>query len=436
MMNSQQRFTQICTFLDQQDCQYQPAPEQRRVTLMVNQITVVIALAEDGEFITFILPQLLTLNLIEPNYEAALQVLLRLDGENKRVRWQYNPSDGEVRVQADLPIEDSELTAKQFWRTLQGTVQIAQQGQERLQQVLATGQDSGNSPSGQVNQDTRAFFGALYQAEYKGGEAAVYQLLDQRGGQLDPQLPPAAKTFLEQFSASDPEMRDDVVALIGDLAVSLCQYPRGRWQINLTVAIGLYQLVLEASPRETVPDKYAQTLTNLGSAYLTQAELGQQPSANLIRAIAVYHEAAKIRRDLGLGKNLSTTLNNLGSAYRSQAELGEQPSANLQKAIAVYSEAAKIRRDLGLEKDLSSALTNLGSAYLIQAQLGEQPSANLQKAIKVYNEAAKIFRDLGLEKDLSSTLTNLGNAYLNPSRIGRTAIGESPESDRCLQRSG
>ncbi|KOR35242.1 hypothetical protein AM228_19655, partial [Planktothricoides sp. SR001] len=96
---------------------------------------------------------------------------------------------------------------------------------------------------------------------------------------------------------------------------------------------------------------------------------------------------ANILRELGLEKDLSRTLNNLGVAYLTQAQLGEQPSANLQKAIAAYDEAAHICRKLKLEKDLSDTLNNLGIAYCNQAELGEQPSANLQKAIAAYDEA-------------------------------------------------
>ncbi|WP_197285345.1 YbjN domain-containing protein, partial [Planktothricoides sp. SR001] len=331
-MDSQQLFTQICGFLDQQDWTYQPDPEQQRLLLSVNDIAVLIAVEENGEFIKIILPQLLTVPADHPHYEAALETLAYFGLQHKLVRWQRDPEDGEVRVQADLPIEDSELTAKQFWRTLRGAVQIAQQGQERLQQVLATGQDTGNSQNPGTNQKTLAFFGALLQAENEGGETAVYQVLDQRGGQLDPQLPQAAQTFLEMVGTAKPEMRDGVVGLIGDLANSLQQYPRGHREINVTVAIGLYHLVLEARPRETVPDKYARNLTNLGVAYQTQAQLGEQPSTNLKQAIAAYDEAANIRRELKLEKDLSSTLNNLGIAYLTQAQLGEQPSANLQKA--------------------------------------------------------------------------------------------------------
>ncbi len=152
-----------------------------------------------------------------------------------------------------------------------------------------------NSQAG-TNQETLAFFRALLQAEMEGGEAAVYQILDQRGGRLDPQLPQAAQTFLAMVSTAQPEMRDGIVKLIENLAISLRQYPRGRWQVNLTVAIGLYHLVLEARPRETVPDKYAQTLTNLGVAYQTQAELGEQPSVNLQKAVNCYREALKFFR--------------------------------------------------------------------------------------------------------------------------------------------
>jgi len=89
--------------------------------------------------------------------------------------------------------------------------------------------------------------------------------------------------------------------------------------------------------------------------------------------------------------------------------LGEQPSANLQKAIAAYDEAAKILRKLGLDKDLSSTLTNLGNAYQTQAELGEEPSENRQKAVKCYQEALKFFRPQLLPVECLTTARALGS---------------------------
>ncbi|KOR35005.1 hypothetical protein AM228_21045, partial [Planktothricoides sp. SR001] len=84
---------------------------------------------------------------------------------------------------------------------------------------------------------------------------------------------------------------------------------------------------------------------------------------NLQKAIAAYDEAANILRELKLEKDLSSTLTNLGNAYLTQAQLGEQPSANLQKAINCYREALKFFRPQLLPVEClktARALGNLG----------------------------------------------------------------------------
>ncbi|WRH68278.1 MAG: CHAT domain-containing protein [Planktothrix sp. GU0601_MAG3] len=166
------------------------------------------------------------------------------------------------------------------------------------------------------------------------------------------------------------------------------------------------------------PEGRAQTLTNLGNARYTQAEMGINPAANLDSAIASYDEAAGIMRGLELDKDLSGTLNNLGNARLTQAEMGINPAANLDSAIAAYDEAAGIRRGLKLDEDLSGTLTNLGNARNTQAEMGINPAANLESAIAAYDEAAEIRRRLKLDKDLSTTLTNLGSARKNQANMG------------------
>ena len=279
-------FEQICGWLDGRGWDYQPESEQQRLILQVEGLTVVVEVSENGEFVKIFLPQLLTLGDDHPHYEAALETLLHLGWQYKLARWQRDPDDGEVRLRADLPLEDSQLTQKQFWRTLEGTLQIAQQGREQLRGVLETGEDS---------PERTALFEALLQAEMKGGAEAVYQELDQRGGRLDPQLPDAAKTFLQQdHILGNKEIEAAVVGLIENIAISLLEYPRGRREQNVAIAILLYGLVLEARPPERLPDKWAQTQNNLGNAYC-DLPTGDR-AAHLQRAIKCYEDALTVRK--------------------------------------------------------------------------------------------------------------------------------------------
>ncbi|MDJ0545125.1 MAG: CHAT domain-containing protein, partial [Microcystis sp. M53601_WE4] len=90
-------------------------------------------------------------------------------------------------------------------------------------------------------------------------------------------------------------------------------------------------------------------------------ELGKEPVANLERAIAAYTEATTIRRQPGLERDLAQTLTNLGVAYSTQAELGKEPVANLERAIANYREALSFLNPALLPADTLITGRNLGN---------------------------------------------------------------------------
>jgi CHAT domain-containing protein len=110
--------------------------------------------------------------------------------------------------------------------------------------------------------------------------------------------------------------------------------------------------------------------------------MGMDPGLNLQSAIAAYDEAAAILRRLGLDKDLSQTLTNLGIARSTQAQMGMDPGLNLQGAIAAYDEAAAIMRRLGLARDLARTLNNFGFAYQAQSRLTGNSSTQKQKALE------------------------------------------------------
>jgi CHAT domain-containing protein len=435
-MTSSSRLEQIGDFLKARNWSYQLDTQHQQVVFGVDEMTVIVNVLQNEELIRFRLPKLFALHADDRYYKVALETLQQLSSQYKLVQWQCHPKDREVQLQVDWqPFEDEPFTLKKFWDNLQFTVEIAQQGYAQLQNVLKPGQPGETPSPATTSQATRILLQTLLQAEAEGGAEAVYKVLDERNGRVDPQLPAAAKAWLEQISAEQgQELQYSVkVALIENFACSLQEYPRGRQGENITLAISLYELVLEARPRHSVPEKHAQTLNNLGIAYSNQADLGQDPAANLQQAIRAYREAEEIFGRLGLEKDLATTLTNLGNAYSNQADLGQDPAANLQEAIRAYREAEQIRRRLELEKDLATTLTNLGLAYQIQAQLGQDPAANLQQAIRAYREAEQIRRRPGLEKDLAQTLTNLGIAYQIQAQLGQDPAANLQQAIRAYR---
>ncbi|QNH59145.1 CHAT domain-containing protein [Limnospira indica] len=345
----------------------------------------------------------------------------------------------EQRVQAYLsliqelltrPSEEDDILNRHLELVDEGFVQVCELVAAQLQQA---GQDNQAAFLRNVAQQVGAFlaqrgtggnqqaalqqfWGQLLQAEIQGGTTAVHQVMRQNMGLIVPALGDVIAQSMPGLLAQNPNQAEGVAGLVENTCISISDFPYGRYAEVQEIAIRGYGVVLELWADN--PPKRAQTLTNLGVARLTQAEMGIDPTANLERAITAYDEAAGIRRRLGLDKDLSSTLNNLGVARRTQAEMGIDPTANLERAITAYDEAAGIRRRLGLDKDLSQTLTNLGNARLTQAEMGIDPTANLERAITAYDEAAGIRRRLGLDKDLSSTLTNLGVARSTQAEMG------------------
>ncbi len=63
----------------------------------------------------------------------------------KLLRFEYDPTDGEVRAAIELPLEDAPLTERLFDRCLSGLIQLVdQQAMPRIKTVLATGEDPGH----------------------------------------------------------------------------------------------------------------------------------------------------------------------------------------------------------------------------------------------------------------------------------------------------
>ncbi|MDT9216113.1 MAG: CHAT domain-containing protein, partial [Limnospira sp. PMC 1256.20] len=178
------------------------------------------------------------------------------------------------------------------------------------------------------------FWLQLLQAETQGDAVAVHQVMRQNMGLIVPALGDVIAQSMPGLLAQYPDQAEGVAGLVENTCTSIQQFPYGRYAEALEIAIRGYGVVLEL--RADNPPKRAQTLTNLGNARLTQAEMGIDPTANLERAITAYDEAAGIMRRLGLDKDLSSTLTNLGVARRTQAEMGIDPTANLERAMTAY----------------------------------------------------------------------------------------------------
>ena len=97
-----------------------------------------ISLEEDGEYIKIIAPKLYIYK-EGPYKEAVLQALLQICWKTKLVEYEYDASDGEVRLIIEFPLEDGKLTKKQLERCIRGMVGIIEDYHQVIDTVMRTG---------------------------------------------------------------------------------------------------------------------------------------------------------------------------------------------------------------------------------------------------------------------------------------------------------
>ena len=145
---------QISAYLDQRNLKYRKQPDKSRILIEVeleqdlereNGLLIVIQLDEDGRFFKLFAPEVLSGVQEHPYKGAILQTMLSISWETKMLQWEYDPFDGEIRAIIEFPLEDSTLTAQQFYRCYKGLVEIVGSwALPRLNEVMQTGIDPGD----------------------------------------------------------------------------------------------------------------------------------------------------------------------------------------------------------------------------------------------------------------------------------------------------
>jgi hypothetical protein len=147
--------SQLTGYLDKKGWKYRvEATESRIITGVyaenLEQFLIVIQLDEEGEFFEIYAPRVLSGVKNHPHKSAILQTMLCISWETKMLQWEYDPSDGEIRAIIEFPLEDAEMTERQFNRCLYSLVQLVDElALPRLQTVMATGEDPGDLEEGE-----------------------------------------------------------------------------------------------------------------------------------------------------------------------------------------------------------------------------------------------------------------------------------------------
>ena len=103
-----------------------------------HQLKVVILLEEEGRFLRIFTPQCYSA-LDETNRLALMQTLLMISWRTQMVQFEYDDSDGEIRAMIEFPLEDADLTQKQFFRSIKTLMQTVDKYHPVIHKALREG---------------------------------------------------------------------------------------------------------------------------------------------------------------------------------------------------------------------------------------------------------------------------------------------------------
>lgn len=156
---------QLKAFLDEYDLKYQVDEDRDAILLGFGidpdsttfrdrdgdpHVRLVIQVLEDGEFLGVFSPQAWNVD-GSPHKAAVFEALVAIQARYKMLRFDYDASDGEIRPNMELALEDSELTSRQFHRMIQGLMLAIQRFDGVIRHALTTGEVSFASVEGQAH---------------------------------------------------------------------------------------------------------------------------------------------------------------------------------------------------------------------------------------------------------------------------------------------
>ncbi|HEY3353841.1 MAG TPA: hypothetical protein VGQ83_11375 [Polyangia bacterium] len=179
-------------FLDGPGCSYQFDEEQQvlvtgfKTEHYVNQdgekgLPVIIKLEENGEFLKVFSPAIYHVESGQRQLGVFL-ALLHICWRTKMLQYEYDPADGEVRAMIEFPLEDAELTERQFMRIVFSLVELVDRYDPIIRRAMATGEVDFHELAPDLGEQLASLFRTM--AESGGGIDELRRMIEEsRAGQ-------------------------------------------------------------------------------------------------------------------------------------------------------------------------------------------------------------------------------------------------------------
>jgi len=234
----------------------------------------------------------------------------------------------------------------------------------------------------------------LWKARAKAGMATALKAIPDVGEQLlleaKQRLEEALPILLEfapQEEVAEAQMN------LGLVLQSLVPFNLAR----MTDSIQAYQKALQVFTWQKYPQEYAILHNNIAIAYLSMPLTSEKESLRQGLAVQTFEEALKHIRLINHPREYAMLQNNLGNAL--QYLPSSHPLENILRAIAAYDEALKVRDAKDTPLEYANTISNKANALFNLPDNPEKPEAgnlkNMRQARTYYQEAWEIFTQHG-----------------------------------------
>ncbi|MUG92859.1 CHAT domain-containing protein [Scytonema sp. UIC 10036] len=289
-------------------------------------------------------------------------------------------------------------------------------------------------------------------ADRGGNEQVVYPLLEANIDKLNLNLAEVLRHWAtNELTRVAPDEAQDIAGNILIFSALIQQFPLGNRANNIEIAIAGYEMALIVFTRDEIPEDWAMTQSNMGTAYRDRI-IGNR-AENIEKAIAIHTAVLEVRTrgseewagtqmNLGaayLGRIVGNTAdnlekaidaftaalevftrdkfpqqrvmiqNNLGVAYRNRI-IGDRAD-NIEKAIATGTDALEVCTSHQVHQQWAAmAQITLGNAY--SERIRGNRADNLEEAIQAYTAALEFYTRDTFPQPWAMIQNNLGNVYL------------------------
>lgn len=137
-------------------------------------VFIIARVEENGEYFKLMAPNLYHYPPDGPNAAEVFRILLGVCWRSKLIKYEFDDRDGEIRAIVEFPLEDAQMSARQFLRCLNGLVQIIDEYHGAIAAAIAGAEaslDSAEDSADNVRKAERLLKAAGVTGARRGQEA-------------------------------------------------------------------------------------------------------------------------------------------------------------------------------------------------------------------------------------------------------------------------